>query len=235
MTRRSKHRSERASDLATILVLEYQSGMFKIPFSRADRKTKSITIGREASGAFRKRSESIAVLLDSKRGEDSGEELSTILRDGSPDTPVMVVRANVKSADRMSLRDLEDEGYAISIASFGRTPSGIYSAIRPSRQPVLQPTYRFGQCEIDFDKMTVLRSGSNVVLTSHSFKLLKFFTEHPGIVLTRKILLDRVWGYYPGPRTVDNLVVKLRRRLEPDPGRPRHLLTVHGVGYKFVP
>ena len=86
-------------------------------------------------------------------------------------------------------------------------------------------------------KMTVLRGGGSVVLTAHEFKLLKFFTDNIDRVLTRERLLNEVWGYnsYPTTRTVDNQIMKLRQKLEPDPANPKHLLTIHGAGYKFVP
>jgi DNA-binding response OmpR family regulator len=74
------------------------------------------------------------------------------------------------------------------------------------------------------------------VLTAHEFKLLKYFTENIDRVLTRDVLLNEVWGYnaYPTTRTVDNQILKLRQKLEPDPTNPQHLLTIYGAGYKFV-
>jgi DNA-binding response OmpR family regulator len=85
--------------------------------------------------------------------------------------------------------------------------------------------------------MTARRGGQAVVFTSHEFKLLKFFTEHAEQVLSRELLLNEVWGYnaYPTTRTVDNQILKLRQKLESDPANPRHLLTIYGAGYKFVP
>ena len=85
--------------------------------------------------------------------------------------------------------------------------------------------------------MTAQRGGVPVGLTSHEFKLLKFFTDHPEQVLSRELLLNEVWGYnsYPTTRTVDNQILKLRQKLEPDPANPQHLLTIYGAGYKFVP
>jgi DNA-binding response OmpR family regulator len=85
--------------------------------------------------------------------------------------------------------------------------------------------------------MTVRRSGEPIVLTAHEFKLLKFFAENSERVLTREVLLNEVWGYnlYPTTRTVDNQILKLRQKLEPDPANPKHLLTIYGAGYKLVP
>jgi len=75
------------------------------------------------------------------------------------------------------------------------------------------------------------------VLTAHEFKLLRFFVENAERVISREELLTDVWGYhhYPTTRTVDNQILKLRQKLEGDPANPRHFVTVHGAGYKFLP
>jgi DNA-binding response OmpR family regulator len=82
----------------------------------------------------------------------------------------------------------------------------------------------------------VSRSDRPVVLTALEFKVLRFFVTSPGRVISRDELLNQVWGFenYPCTRTVDNHVLRLRKKLEPDPACPVHFQTVHGVGYKFV-
>jgi DNA-binding response OmpR family regulator len=84
--------------------------------------------------------------------------------------------------------------------------------------------------------MEATRAGKPLSLTAREFKLLKFFASSPGRVLSRDELLNEVWGYqnYPSTRTVDNHVLRLRQRLEPDPANPCFFLTIHGAGYKFV-
>jgi DNA-binding response OmpR family regulator len=85
--------------------------------------------------------------------------------------------------------------------------------------------------------MVVMRSGRTLAFTAQEFKLLKYFAQFPARVLTRQELLNEVWGYenYPTTRTVDNHILRIRQKLEPDPGNPRYFLTMHGSGYKFVP
>jgi DNA-binding response OmpR family regulator len=85
--------------------------------------------------------------------------------------------------------------------------------------------------------MDVLREDTQLILTAYEFKLLKYFIEHAGHAVTREKLLNEVWGYqnYPTTRTVDNLVLKLRQKLEPDPANPIHFQTMHGIGYRFEP
>jgi DNA-binding winged helix-turn-helix (wHTH) protein len=94
-----------------------------------------------------------------------------------------------------------------------------------------------GSVEISFSLMEGRRFGVPVHFTALQFKVLHYFVKNPGRSITREELLSRVWGYahYPTTRTVDNTLLQLRRRLEPDPAKPIYFRTVHGVGYKFTP
>jgi DNA-binding winged helix-turn-helix (wHTH) protein len=98
-------------------------------------------------------------------------------------------------------------------------------------------TVRFGEIEVDFRRMELRRCGIRVQATAHEFKVLQYFLSRPEEVISREELLNQVWGYenYPTTRTVDNRILKLRQKLERTPSKPVHFLTVHGVGYKFVP
>jgi DNA-binding response OmpR family regulator len=89
---------------------------------------------------------------------------------------------------------------------------------------------------LDFKKCEALRDGEEIELSPREFKLLRYFIEHQGEVITRDQLLDAVWGYdsFPLTRTVDTHIAKLRQKIEDDPGNPHHIVTVHRAGYKFV-
>jgi DNA-binding response OmpR family regulator len=95
----------------------------------------------------------------------------------------------------------------------------------------------FGDVIVSFSSLEVRRNEQQVVLTALEFKTLKYFIQNAGRAISRDELLNEVWGYenYPCTRTVDNHILKLRRKLEPDPSRPVHFRTVHGAGYKFLP
>jgi two-component system response regulator RegX3 len=95
----------------------------------------------------------------------------------------------------------------------------------------------FGEVRLDFARMELARSGGWVRLTAREFKLLTFLLQNPNRVLSRKELLDAIWGGRtdPATRTVDMHISKLRQKVEPDPAKPIHVRTVHCVGYKFVP
>ena len=85
--------------------------------------------------------------------------------------------------------------------------------------------------------MVVTRGGKTLAFTAQEFKLLKYFARCPARVISRQELLNEVWGYenYPTTRTVDNHILRIRQKLEPDPAHPQYFLTMHGTGYKFAP
>src|SRR5215213_5899281 len=96
--------------------------------------------------------------------------------------------------------------------------------------------YQFGEVRIDFRRAEVNREGEAIELSAREFQLLRYFVEHRGATLTREELLNEVWGYnaMPSTRTVDVHVAWLRQKVEPTPRHPRYILTIHGLGYKFV-
>jgi DNA-binding response OmpR family regulator len=94
----------------------------------------------------------------------------------------------------------------------------------------------FGDIEVDFDRHEVRRAEENVPMTAREFALLSYFVRNPERAITRDELLQSVWRTdYLSARTIDNFIARLRAKLEPDPDRPRHFLTVRGVGYRFEP
>lgn len=97
--------------------------------------------------------------------------------------------------------------------------------------------FAFGEAMVNFSAMEAWRNGEPVTLTAMEFKLLTYMIRNEGRVISRDELLNQVWGYenYPCTRTVDNHVLRLRRKLEREPSRPVHFRTVHGAGYKFSP
>jgi DNA-binding response OmpR family regulator len=192
--------------------------------------------GQTALDLFR-RERPLAVILDLILPQISGRELCQIFKSISIDTPVIVLSAITEVVDKVLLLELGADDYVTKPFSPRELTARVQAAVRRQHKPRAAATYRFADCEIDFKRMTAWRAGNPVVLTSHEFKLLKFFIENAELVLTREVLLNEVWGYnaYPTTRTVDNQILKLRQKLESDPATPRHLLTIYGAGYKFVP
>ena len=139
--------------------------------------------------------------------------------------------------DKVLLLELGADDYITKPFSPRELTARVQAAIRRQRKPASATVFRFADCEIDFQSMSARRNGLPVTLTANEFKLLKYFTDNINRVLTRELLLNEVWGYnsYPTTRTVDNQILKLRQKLESDSANPKHLLTIYGAGYKFVP
>jgi DNA-binding response OmpR family regulator len=228
-----------AVSLGTILIVEDDPRMQRtLERTFAQEHYATVIAGDGQTGLDLFRSERpIAVILDLILPNISGRELCRLFKQISVDTPVIALSAISEVADKVLLLELGADDYVTKPFSPRELTARVQAAIRRRHKPAPQNTYRFGECEVDFKKMTALRSGNPVVLTAHEFKLLKFFTENAERVLTRDVLLNEVWGYnfYPTTRTVDNQILKLRQKLEPDPANPKHLLTIYGAGYKFVP
>src|ERR1700731_4971354 len=105
------------------------------------------------------------------------------------------------------------------------------------KNPNATDTFEFGGVTGCFSTMEIYRNGRPVILRSKEFKTLAYLIKNSRRVISRDELLNKVWGYenYPCTRTVDNHILRLRQKLEIDPSNPLHFLTVHGIGYKFVP
>jgi two-component system alkaline phosphatase synthesis response regulator PhoP len=105
-----------------------------------------------------------------------------------------------------------------------------------SQAPVAGDSYQFGSIRLDFRAAEVTRDGNAIELSAREFQLLRYLVEHRGSTLSRQELLNEVWGYnsMPSTRTVDVHVAWLRQKLEPNPRKPQLILTIHGLGYKFV-
>jgi DNA-binding response OmpR family regulator len=233
--------AERAPEvsLGTVLVVEDDPRMQKVLRRIFSEERYSVAVaGDGQTGLELFRSERpVAVVLDLILPHISGRELCQQFKSISVETPIIVLSAITEVADKVLLLELGADDYVTKPFSPRELTARVQAAIRRRRKPVAQTVYRFGNCEVDFAKMTVRRGGISVTLTAHEFKLLKFFTENAERVLTRDVLLNEVWGYnfYPTTRTVDNQILKLRQKLEPDPANPRYLLTIYGAGYKFIP
>jgi DNA-binding response OmpR family regulator len=225
--------------LGTILIVDDSSRIQKVLRRCFSDERYTVIVAEDGPTAldlFRSH-RPLAVVLDLILPNISGRELCRSFKSISSDTPVVVLSAVTDVADKVLLLELGADDYVTKPFSPRELTARVQAAIRRQQKPVKDAVYRFGSCEVDFRKMTVWRDGASVVLTAHEFKLLKFFTDNAERVLARDLLLSEVWGYnfYPATRTVDNQILKLRQKLEPDPASPRHLLTIYGAGYKFVP
>jgi len=112
----------------------------------------------------------------------------------------------------------------------------ILRRVQKSKAGNLPEELRFGKVFVDFRKFEAQKAGKAINMSRKEFGVLRLLAARAGEVITREELLDEVWGYdqYPTTRTVDNHIALLRNKLEDDPANPKHLITVHGVGYKLI-
>ena len=118
-----------------------------------------------------------------------------------------------------------------------RASSAESIVIQVQTKSVPHEVLTFGDARVDFTSMEAQRAGKTVILTTQEFNLLRYMAASAERVVSRHELLNDVWGYenYPSTRTVDNYILRLRQKFEPDPSTPLFFITVHGAGYKFIP
>jgi DNA-binding response OmpR family regulator len=178
-----------------------------------------------------------AVVLDLRLPAMSGRDVCRELKQQAPALPVIVLSAASDVSDKVLLLELGADDYVTKPFSPRELLARVRAALRRTARTGSSDLVSFGDISADFNKMEVLRNGEPVQLTAQEFKTLRFMAQNAERVISRDELLNEVWGYqnYPSTRTVDNHILKLRQKLERDPGNPVHFRTVHGMGYKFVP
>ncbi|MSP91747.1 MAG: response regulator transcription factor [Myxococcales bacterium] len=191
--------------------------------------------GDRAIEAFQRQRPDL-VLLDVMLPGRNGFEVLRDLRARRKDVPVILLTARIDEADKVLGLELGADDYVTKPFGLGELRARIRAALRRASIQADGNVGAFGDVEIDRSSHRVRRLGSEVPMTAREFSLLVHFLDHPERVLSREALLRRVWGLeHATLRTVDNFVMRLRSKLEPDPDTPRYFVTVRGVGYRFTP
>jgi phosphate regulon transcriptional regulator PhoB len=168
------------------------------------------------------------------------EVCKLIRRDAATETlPIIMLTAKSDQVDKILGLELGADDYITKPFNVRELIARIRAVLRRyegRQQRELSETFAFQGLSVNFGSCTVAVDGKKVDLSSREFKLLKFFTEHPGRVYSRNQLLDYVWGdeAFVEPRTVDVHISRLRATIEQDKENPQYILTVRGLGYKFA-
>jgi DNA-binding response OmpR family regulator len=177
------------------------------------------------------------VILDVMLPKLSGFDVCRLLRESGDTVPILMLTARGEETDRVHGLDLGADDYLTKPFSLRELQARVRALLRRRNpDPHLPDEVRFGDVVVDFRRFEAQRSGSPLKLTRKQFGTLRLLVGRHGEVVTRDELLKEVWKYrgHPTTRTVDTHVASLRAKIEDDPANPRHLVTVHGVGYKFV-
>jgi DNA-binding response OmpR family regulator len=176
------------------------------------------------------------ILVDLRLPGMSGVEICKQLRSERVNTPIIVLSAVGDEIDKVLLLEIGADDYVVKPFGARELLARIRAVLRRTAGDSRRVVH-FGEVEVDLDRRVVSKSGDEIKLTPAEYNLLAYFVHNPDRPLTRDLILNSVWGYdcFPNTRTVDAHVVKLRQKMEPNPNTPRHFLTVHGVGYRFMP
>ena len=174
------------------------------------------------------------IVLDLMLPHKDGYQVCRELRHAGMDAPIIMLTARTQEAEKVLGLEMGADDYVTKPFSPIELRARIKAVLRRTSRDA-PAVHRFGDVEVDFLRHEVRRAGRHVDLTPTEFKLLTAFVRHPGRVLTREQLLDEAWGHgvFVTERVVDNQMTNLRKKIEPEPSRPRHLCNVRGVGYRF--
>lgn len=223
-----------------ILLVEDEPGLRLSLTDRLDSEGYSVETASDGEeGYSRATSEDFdLVILDVMLPRKSGFDVCRDLRRKGVVTPVLMLTARSQVVDRVVGLKLGADDYLVKPFEMAELLARVEVRLRGNAPAPGRATerYRFGSVQVDFRRAEVERDGQAVGLSAKEFQLLRFFIEHRGATLSRDELLNGVWGYdaMPSTRTVDVHVAWLRRKVEPNPHHPQFILTLHGLGYKFV-
>jgi len=229
------------ADPARILVVEDEASLADTVRYNLEREGYAVTVatdGRAALDRFRAEAPTL-VILDLMLPEVSGLDVCRAIRAES-DVPIIMVTAKDSEADKVAGLELGADDYVTKPFSVRELVSRVRANLRRARPQPAEPTadevLAGGPVRVDVARHEVTVGGETVSLPPKEFELLETFLRRTGRLLTREFLIEQIWGpdYFGDTKTLDVHVKRLRRKIEGDPHHPVHLVTVRGLGYKFV-
>jgi DNA-binding response OmpR family regulator len=230
-----------------LLLVEDEPGLVMVLCDRFRQEGYAVETASDGDEAFARASgESFdLIILDVMLPRRSGFDVCRDLRAAGVTTPILMLTARGQVDDKVAGLKLGADDYLTKPFEMAELLARVEARVRrPPASATTRPpgaelgeVFRYADVEIDFRRAEVTRAGQSVDLSAKEFQLLRYFIAQRGAALSRDELLNAVWGYEatPSTRTVDVHVSWLRRKLEANPHRPTHIITIHGLGYKFSP
>jgi DNA-binding response OmpR family regulator len=184
-----------------------------------------------------KKSQFDTIILDIMLPSMNGMEICKQLRSDGIQTPILMLTSKGAELDKVVGLEIGADDYMTKPFSVRELIARINALLRRQSAIISEITeFSFGEIHLDFKKQEAWKGAKNIDLSAKEFELMKYFIQRQDQVVTRNQLLDDVWGYEitPTTRTIDNYILGLRKKIEKNPSRPIHLITVHTAGYKFV-
>jgi len=178
------------------------------------------------------------IILDLMLPKQDGYQVCRKVREKGVHSFILMLTAKKEEMDRVMGFNAGTDDYMVKPFSLMELLAKIKAVFRRIRQEKPgNDTYEMGGLAVDFKKYEVRKNGELLEFSAREFEILRYFLMHPGDVVSRDDLLDKVWGYevYPSTRTIDNFIVRLRQKLEKDPEAPELIRSIRGIGYKFCP
>jgi two-component system alkaline phosphatase synthesis response regulator PhoP len=177
------------------------------------------------------------VILDLMLPGINGYEVCKILKKEMPELPIIMLTAKSQESEIVTGLELGADDYItkpFSVLELMARIGSLFRRVKPD--PGAQEVHQFGDLMINFRKHYATKKERPLKLTPREYEMLRCFIERQGEIITREELLNQIWGYdsIPDTRTVDAHIVKLRRKIEDNPSDPKLIVTVHGIGYKFL-
>ena len=177
------------------------------------------------------------IILDLMLPTKNGIEICKHLRQCGISIPILMLTSKKEEMDKVLGLEIGADDYVTKPFSIRELMARIKALLRRNTEMKKEiEEYSFDNVTLDFKKQEAYMDNKSIDLSSTEYSLLKYFIQFEGEVVTRHQLLDDVWGYdnFPTTRTVDNFILNIRKKIEDDPSHPKHLLTIHKAGYKFV-
>ena len=225
--------------MKTILIIEDDVSILrglKDNLEYEDYSVLTETDGRKGLETAREKNTDL-ILLDIMLPGINGFEICRKIKKEKPELPVIMITARGSEMDKVSGLDIGADDYITKPFSIPELLARVRAVLRRFNKETKTPEqYSFGEVKLDFIKYQAFRYNQEISLSSKEFEIMKYFIDHEGEAIHRHDLLKDVWGYEATPttRTVDNFILDLRKKLENDPSKPNHIISIRGVGYKFV-
>jgi len=178
------------------------------------------------------------ILLDVMLPGKSGLDICRELRARGIKTPIIMLTARGQEIDKVLGLELGADDYITKPFSVRELLARVKAVLRrsPAGAANADEVLSIGRLQINFAHYIARDDQGEIEMTHKEFEIIKYLYEHVGQTISRDQLLEDVWGYEAAPtsRTIDNHILKLRKKIESDPDHPRHILTVHGIGYKYI-